>query len=178
MDGNPVATKLDGRAIPVDPGEHHLRFTHEGDAPIEQTAVVREREKGRSVVVEFGADKGEDKTPAPAPERGRSILPYVFGGVGAIATGSFLYFGISGSSDAGNLRSTCAPRCSDSAVSDVRRKLLIADISLGVGVVSLGVAAALLLFGGHHDEPEPPAPVSLDIVPVAGGHVATLRGRF
>jgi hypothetical protein len=180
MDGNPVARKLDGRPFPVDPGEHRLRFTHEGSPPIEQTAVVREREKGRAIVVQFGGadNKSEEQPPAPAPEKGHSILPYVVGGVGVIAIGSFAYFGISGSTDASNLRSTCAPHCSDSSVSDVKRKLLIADISLGVGVVSLGVAGALLLFGGHHEETEHPAPVSLDVVPVAGGQVATLRGSF
>jgi hypothetical protein len=179
MDGNQVATKLDGRAIPVDPGEHHLRFTHEGADPIEQTAVVREREKGRTIVVEFGgAPKSEETAPAPPPAKGPSLLPWIIGGVGVVGMGSFVYFGISGSTDASNLRNTCAPHCSDASVSDVKQKLLIADISLGVGVVSLGVAGALLLFGGHHEEPEHPAPVSLDVVPVPGGQVATLRGSF
>ncbi len=185
VDGSTVATRLDGRPIPVDPGEHRLRFTHEGAAPVEQTVVLREREKGRAVVIEFVAHAAEGvgaqetgAPPAAGTGGGPPIGAYVLGGVGALALGSFAYFGVSGSSDASSLRSTCAPKCSDSSVSDVRRKLLLADISLGVGVVSLGVAGYLLLTAGHHEEPPPAASVSIDFTPVSGGQVATISGRF
>jgi hypothetical protein len=181
VDGTAVASKLDGRAVPMNPGEHHLRFTHEGSAPLEQTVVVREREKGRTIAVEFAppeAPAGEVPAPPPAEKPASPIAAYVLGGVGVLSLGSFAYFGISGSSDASNLRNTCAPHCADSSVSDVRSKLLIADVSLGVGVASLAVAGYLLFFSGHHDEPAHAARLSLDVVPTARGQAAVVTGSF
>jgi hypothetical protein len=181
VDGVTLTTKLDGRALPVDPGEHHLRFTHEGSAPVEQTVVLREREKGRSIVVQFAAqaEATPEATPAPTGGKGIPVLAYVLGGFGALSLGSFAYFGLTGQSDASTLRSSCAPHCSDSSVSNVRTKLLVADVSLGLGLVSLGVAGYLLLSSGHHDDaPAQSARVSLDVTPVAGGQVAVVSGRF
>jgi hypothetical protein len=186
IDGVKVAAKLDGRAIPVDPGEHHLRLSHEGDAAVEQTVVVREREKGRTIVVDFGGQPSQatstESSPPAAVEgkHGPPIGAWVLGGVGAVGLGSFAYFGLTGAGDASNLRNTCAPRCSTSSVSDVRQKLLIADISLGAGVVSLTVGAILLFTAGHHEEPAQPheARISVDVTPVAGGQMAVVTGRF
>jgi hypothetical protein len=179
VDGAAAASKLDGRAVPMNPGEHHLRFTHEGSAPIEQTVLVREGEKGRTIAVEFAAPGAAEEAATPsAAKPGPPIAAYVLGGVGALSLGSFAYFGISGASDASSLRSSCAPNCSDSSVSDVRRKLLIADVSLGVGVVSLAVAGYLLLTAGHHEEAARAARLSLDVVPAPGGQVAVLRSSF
>jgi hypothetical protein len=181
VDGVTMTTKLDGRALPVDPGEHRLRFTHEGSAPVEQTVVLREREKGRSIVVEFTAqpEATPERPPAPTGGKRAPVLAYVLGGFGALSLGSFAYFGFTGQSDASTLRSSCAPHCSDSSVSNVRTKLLVADISLGVGVVSLGVAGYLLLFPGNHDDaPAQSARISLDVTPVPGGQVAVVGGRF
>jgi hypothetical protein len=76
------------------------------------------------------------------------------------------------------LRNSCAPKCSDSAVSQVRTKLLVADISLGVGVVSLAVAGYLLLSAPHHEEPAHAARLTLDVIPAARGQVAVLSGTF
>src|SRR5262249_11708976 len=138
-------------------------------------------EKGRTIAVEFAAPESagaEQAAPPPAEKSTSPISAYVLGGVGVLSLGSFAYFGISGSSDASNLRNTCAPNCADSAVSDVRRKLLIADVSLGVGVVSLAVAGYLLLTAGHHEEPAHAARLSLDVVPAARGQVAVLHGAF
>jgi hypothetical protein len=180
VDGAVVTSKLDGRPVPANPGEHHLRFTHEGSAPLEQTVVVREREKGRTIAVEFpAAENPAEEVTTPPPEKSSSPVPaFVVGGVGVLALGSFAYFGITGSNDASSLRNSCAPRCSDSSVSDVRRKLLIADVSLGVGVVSLAVAGYLLLSRSHHEEPAHAARLSLDLTPVARGQVAVLSGSF
>jgi hypothetical protein len=64
----------------------------------------------------------------------------VFGGLGVVALGVFGYFGLRGMADADHLRSTCVPACQSSDVADVRTKLVVADVALGVGVVSLAVA--------------------------------------
>lgn len=58
-DGTPFADRLDGTALPLDPGEHTFRFESEGRPAIEKTLVIREGEKARREVVVFG--------PPPAP---------------------------------------------------------------------------------------------------------------
>jgi hypothetical protein len=51
VDGAPFATALDGRAVPLDPGVHQLRFESAGMTPLDKTLVVREGEKDRRVNV-------------------------------------------------------------------------------------------------------------------------------
>lgn len=53
VDGVVVATVLDGKAIPVDPGRHTFRFEREGLAAVERQVAVKEGQKGQSVSVQF-----------------------------------------------------------------------------------------------------------------------------
>jgi hypothetical protein len=47
VDGKSLADKLDGTALQVDPGEHLFTFSATGRAPVTETLVVKEGEKGR-----------------------------------------------------------------------------------------------------------------------------------
>jgi hypothetical protein len=62
MDGEVVAQQADGKPISVDPGEHTFTFTHPGAPEQTQKLVLREGEKNRAVLIQFGdapkADKG------------------------------------------------------------------------------------------------------------------------
>jgi hypothetical protein len=122
-----------------------------------------------------------DEHPAQAAPKGAPVAAWVVGGAGLLAVGSFAYFGLSGSNEASNLRQTCAPRCADASVADVKSKLLVADVSLGAGVVSLAVAGYLLFLAPRGDGPEQStqaARVSFDVVPAARGQMAVLSGAF
>jgi hypothetical protein len=68
-------------------------------------------------------------------------LTYVAAGVGVAAIGSFAYFGLTGRSEYFDLKASCGPDCTRSAVAPTHTKLVVADISLGVSLVALGVAA-------------------------------------
>ncbi len=195
VDGKPFTDTLDGKAIPIDPGIHAFHLETAGAASIDQQVVVREGEKNRSLAVTFGPPGGAKSSeagatppaagaePPPPPAThggGPPVLTYVLGGVGVVAMGSFAFFGITGTNDASNLRSTCAPACSTSQVDSVRHKLLAADISLGVGVVAIGAAAVLWI-----THPSASASVStgstgprLDLGVLPGGGMASLGGRF
>jgi hypothetical protein len=134
LDGEPLMSALDGSAVPVDPGEHRLTFRTADGRVNEYRIVARENEKGRRVVAQFTS--GTSETPAAAnPLADVPPLAYVLGGVGVVALGSFAYFGLRG-------RSTedCAPECTRSEVDRMRTQYLVADISLGVAVASLGAA--------------------------------------
>lgn len=66
IDGKVFAEKLDGKAMPLDPGEHTLRFELAGVAPIERPIVIKEGEKNRQVSVSFKATVTVDPDPQPS----------------------------------------------------------------------------------------------------------------
>jgi hypothetical protein len=72
---------------------------------------------------------------------------WVLAGVGVVALGSFGYFGISGHARASDLKDGCGQTktCDPADVDSARSKYLVADVSLGIGVVALGAAAAVWL---------------------------------
>ena len=97
-DGAAGVEQLDGRAQPLDPGSHTLRFELAGELPVVQTIVVREGEKDRAIDVTFGAAApaaGPVAAAAPAqPDAAPSgsIAPWILGGAGLVllATGGAL----------------------------------------------------------------------------------------
>jgi hypothetical protein len=151
MDGQAIADRLSGTAIPLDPGTHVFRFELEGYPPIEQRVLVRVGEKNRRVAVSFGADEAADGTVSSTAEAeadadvvakglDKRTVSYALAGLGAAALGSFAFFALTGKSDENDLRDRCSPNCPESDVDSVRTKYLVADISLGVGIASLGAA--------------------------------------
>ena len=166
VDDHQVATKVDGSPIAVDPGEHTLRVEAPGHAPVTQRLILRVSERNRLVRVVF-QDGPKPAAPVGPPrptteEHARStessssgtpVLAIVLTGVGVVALGSFGYFGLTSKSDLSKLRSDCAPFCDQSQLDDVKSRMLIADVSLGVGIVSLGVAAVLFLTHGGGKAP-------------------------
>ncbi len=173
VDARPFALRLDGKALEIDPGEHVFRFVPQRGQPLEQRVVIREGEKAREwTVVLREAAPGPAPTPAqataspagaasteagppPAPSRPIPVVAYVLAGVGAVALGSFAYFGLSGRSEQSNTLDSCKPACSPSQRDDVLQKYIIADVSLGISVVALAAAAVVVL-----TRPSRPNPVS------------------
>jgi hypothetical protein len=179
LDGEPLVSRLDGLSVPVDPGLRTFRFEHVGSTPIEQKFLIREGQKGRPISVVFDPRPLEKPKPPVAPRR-RFRVPVgtvVFGGAGLVALGSFAYFGIVGRNEASELGDGCGrdKSCTESQVSPVRTKLLVADISLGVAIVSLG--AATYTFFVRTDAKPAPA-VSADVGIGPGGARLSVRTRF
>jgi hypothetical protein len=149
IDGEPTASELDGRAVPVDPGEHTFRFEPKGGPPAEMRVLVFEGEKSRPIVATLepaapppqGAHDKPPPGPASRPEPAPPKWPIVaLGVVGVVALGTFTYFGLSGVSARNDLEK-CRGSCPDGDVDAVQRKFIIADVSLGISVVSLAAAA-------------------------------------
>ena len=207
LDGQPLLDRLTGSQTQVDPGPHRFRFETAGMPPIEETFVISERQKGRVVQAKFGAATSASNanpsavSSAPssgAPSSGADaespphrasppVAAYIVGGAGVLALGSFAFFGLKGYSDYKNLKDSCDPNCAKSDTDSVKTKFLIADISLGVGVVALGVATYLFLAAPRakesaHDKEERAANASLAnhavVTPVHGGWLAGYETRF
>ena len=190
MDGKPLAGSVDGKPLFVDPGAHVFRFEAEGHAPMEQDVVMHASEKGRAIDVQFGPgggavaplprSAGNGARGSPAPEAGDApAWAWVLAGVAVVAFGTEAYFGVSGLSDRSNLEAQPCARtatCNSGSVQAVRNKFAVADVALGVGVVSAVVSAYLFL--SHGAPARKPETGHVDLTPVPGGGVAVVGGSF
>lgn len=69
VDGQPVAERLDGDAVALDPGEHTVRFEMTGAEAVEQKVTIRQGEKNRRLAVLF------KKASPPPPAPSTAVLP-------------------------------------------------------------------------------------------------------
>jgi hypothetical protein len=147
IDGKPPA-EMSTRAVRLDPGSHTFVFQREGSADVKQQVMLREGEK-REVLATFGAppDTSSPTTPATSTatvsERPVPVAAWLAGGVSGLALISFATFGTLGVMDRGT--DHCDTGCPSDQKSGIDAKFLVADVSLGVGVVALAVAAWLYL---------------------------------
>lgn len=152
VDGGTVASRLDGKAVPVEPGQHGVRFQWGADV-VDTSIVVLEGEKFRRVAARFPPrSAGPPHTSSAANDAPRSTaaaaLPWVFGGVSVVSLGGFAVFGLTGLSEVNKLYD-CKPNCSPDDVDRARTKYRVADVFLAVAVVAAGVATFFALRGGE-----------------------------
>jgi hypothetical protein len=67
MDGRAFAERLDGTAVPADPGEHTFVFEAAGQLPVTARFVLHEGEKSRRELITIGQKAAEPPPPPPAP---------------------------------------------------------------------------------------------------------------
>jgi len=151
LDGVRLVERLDGRSIRVDPGQHTLVFARAaGGPPLRQTYLFVQGERDRKIAVRFPPSNATEASRVLAePPRKASPLPLVVSGsVAFLGLAGFTAFGLSGKSDLSALDdSRCAPACDPADLDRVRTKLIVADVSLAVGVVSLGFFTYFLVRG-------------------------------
>ncbi len=154
LDGAPIADKLTGIAVDVEPGEHAFRFDRADGKSIEQKVLVVEGEKNRKVVADFSTlvpkepthvSTERDLARPPPSEKKISPLVFVAGGVALVAGASFAYFALHGKGTEHDLQKSCEPHCTDSDVKPIKTDYLVADISLGVGLVALAAVVVLVV---------------------------------
>lgn len=186
--GKPMVVHNDDDPLELDPGEHRFEVKIPGAAPAQRRIVLQPGEKNRLVRVLFplattptptaAPATAQAPTPPPKPEAKTSSLPYVFLGVGALGVSGFAALGILGMNRETDLRGQCAPNCDKDELSSIRAQYLAADISLGVGLVALGIGTVLWLF-------EPPMPARtvggnwrLGLAPTPWGATGQLQRSF
>ena len=220
-DGELLASHLDGRGLPLDPGMHELSFSTKdlgvfatekvmavqgqrnrliavatrkaapaiaasASAPRENvTAEVEERASGGrenptppSEPTPPPQATTEPDSPAPAPRRGRSPLPFVIGGVGLASIGAGVLLTVWGNQDNAAM-SSCRPNCIPNDVTYVRQMYLASDIALGAGLGAVALAG-VLFFTGRSSSDHRPAQTAygIDVRPAPSGGVVSLRGAF
>lgn len=159
LDGNPIADRLEGRAIAVDPGSHTLRFEAGGQSR-EQSLVVREGEKSRVVSVVLGEPKPvqpvvttvvqpplvaviEPRAPA---SRAPSAATWVFGALGLATLAASGVVGALSLARRQSLYDSCgaAGQC---AQSDVDQVYLMYDLAYaGAAIGGVFLLTGVVLF--------------------------------
>ena len=200
LDDKLIAERAAGLPVRLDAGEHVLRFVSADGRTIERSIIIRAGQKNRRLVVRFAeaplpvrpapagaSEPKESPHPAheePAREQDSSAkasavkrpIGYGLLTLGAAGFVSATYFGLDAKSDERDLMDTCAPNCAQSDVDPMRRKYLVSDISLGVGVVAAGVGVWLLVSGDGESADASSAWV--DVSPTVGGGVVAGGGTF
>src|SRR5262249_20298463 len=137
IDGARVAVRLDGTAVPVDPGEHTLHFEADGFLPVDPELVARAGGKARLVSARPAPAAPPEPARAPAPvvardtgpassSGGPPALAFVAGGVAIAALGLAAYFEVDSLNRYASLKDSCAPThaCTQSDVDAITRERL------------------------------------------------------
>ena len=184
VDGRPLADKLAGMALAVDPGRHTFTFEAAGQPVVTQELVLSEREQGRQVTVVIGRPLAASSTTAavdePAPHGiSRRTVGLIVGGVGVGAVITGAVFGLLASSAKSDYQNNCgshigAPpnQCNATGVSGHDDASTKAALSTGffIGGGVLAAAGAVLWFTGGPGKPG----AAVAVTP--GG--ALVRGEF
>jgi hypothetical protein len=187
LDGHPFTQVLDGKPLPLDPGEYEFVFSVPGREPVRRSLVVGTGDKYRQVQVVFPAPRPAAR-PAPSPATsvevevdatpsGKSVptMSFVLGGIGIVGLGTFAGLRIVGNGDFDDMKQGCAPTCAESDVSDLRQKFVLSNVALGVGA---GATAGALLWYFLAPSGASSPPVALAPSGHGQGVVASAKGTF
>jgi hypothetical protein len=179
LDGSVITQKLDGTPVQIDPGVHMLKLEAAGETPIEKQVVIAEGEQNRVLDFSFGGASEGGGSPAPAHKRGFPIVPTIVAGVGVVAFGMFATFGLMGTGEFNDAKKGCAPNCTNSMVDPIRTKLIVADVSLAIGIASaIGATVLYILhFSGGSSE-KATALRSFGAAPIPGGAYGSFGYKF
>jgi hypothetical protein len=154
LDGALRTAELDGRPWPVDPGQHLLRFEHEGARPIERRVILAETEKNRRIELWFERSAPAPPQPVAAPAAPRTdaaqIVTWTAVGVGAAALVVGVVTGGIALDERAGLDERCpAGSCSWDELERYRDAVTLARVStlafIGAGAgLSIGLLTQLL----------------------------------
>jgi hypothetical protein len=194
VDGEVVREALDGKAAPIDPGPHKVRFETTGAPPIEQDVIIRQGEKDRRLVVSFKPQEavpparpaGPRAIPLAEPTAGSApVWPWAVGGVGLAALGVAVGFGIDGllatatlSNNCGSAPGNCTSagvvaRTGDTLDSLNGRKNRGFGVFIGAGLAGIGgvVAGSVGLKRNRRPRQSAARDGALLVVPFAGSRL-------
>jgi len=176
-----IASKIDGRAIPVDPGVHELTFYKGDDVIARKKLVILQGQHNRVITASLRpetphtvAAHTDDAGPlrvtrAATPRRGSYVPSYLVLGLGATSIGGAALLTTWGRADNKRL-ADCTPNCPQASVDHIHRLYMGADISLGVGITAIAVGSWLAWRTHSHH--------ALAVQPTASGFLASFSGAL
>jgi hypothetical protein len=192
-DGKPFATRLDGKALLVNPGSHVFRFESATLPPVERPIVVAEGEKNRLVVTDLTmptapppSEPSVAASPAPRDRvngDGLFVPGVVFAGIGVAALTPMSVLWVTGTHDIHEMRTTCAPAaggggCPADRVDSDRTKLVVGDVFMGIAAAGIATGAVLIVVSSYPAADERPASLRVEASPLNGGAYVSATGRF
>jgi hypothetical protein len=158
VDGQPLVSKLDGQAVPIDPGRHVFQFSMQNGTELDQGAIIREGVKDQSVNVVLGSAVSRSPRPlagvpgvvgggSPAPEsRVWNTVGWVLGGSGLLGLAVGGAFGAVAIHDNDSASCNASKQCLPGPLSDARTAAVGSDIGFIAGglLVAGGVTLVLL----------------------------------
>jgi hypothetical protein len=182
VDGRPLAERLNGSPIVVDPGDHVFTFAAAGQSSLVEHLVVSPQDKGRREPVTLGRADGPRSEPEPSAARAglglQRALGLTLGGVGLAAIGVGSVFGALTFSAWSSAKNACGASGTNSclasnaatATSDrnsAETEGTISTIAFVAGGLLVAGGATLFFTAGH-------APSRVAVVPVVGPGTAGL----
>ncbi len=183
MDGVPLASRLSGDPLDVDPGEHTFTLEPEHGATVTLKLLINVGEKNRLVPVAIrDAAAPATEPPATPPvvdgKRGSLVPGIVIGALGVVSLGVSIGLYVSANGGIDTLRTTCAPNCSPASVSSLRTQGVVSDVAFGVGIAALGGAGLAILLRPSGKAEGAAQGASVILAPTPGGGVAGVAVRF
>ena len=194
IDGELLTEKLEGVALSTDPGAHTFTFEVPGQPVVSKQLVIREGQKDRREVVQFGRAPqdsaptasssvtmaGPSQGPAKSAEApnegsgGQRVAAYVAGGIGVVGLAVGAIFGLQAMSKHSEASNACPAACADQngvkLWDDARAAGNVSTIGFIVG--GIGIAGGAVLFFTSK-------PSSSSSVQVGAGPTSVrLRGTF
>ncbi len=147
MDGAVIATRLDGRAVEVNPGLHTFVFQGRDGTRTEAKVAIKEGAKAQAVAIVLGQPKVK---PDRLSGRTMRILGYSAGGLGVISLGIGGFFGLRAIVKNDESKNDCDAQdvCRDAGLqarNDAQSAAAVSTIAVGVGGVLLAGGVALVL---------------------------------
>jgi hypothetical protein len=194
VDGQPFAEKLDGRALPINPGAHAFHFVATDGTVVDRSVVVAEGESNHQIAVVIGPVPPPAAVVAPAPTAaarepegpGPSKGPWrtvgwVLGGAGIVGLGVGFGLGAVAMGDKNSAHCNGAGQCLPGPLGDARSAATGADVAVAVGAAFVAAGLALVIFApAASPEREGQAPATehlaarVGLAPSAGAHGGSL----
>ena len=181
--GRVIASRADGRAVELDPGMYVLRFTAAGFNAQEARIVVREAEKSRilRIVLRPLTSAAPASHPAQISSRTIPLASYILAGVALGGGAVFAYAGLRSNALASRFDERgCSSAATNSECQDLASSgelhSNVANISLAVGVASLG--AAVLIYALTPPTLRPADAPLTSLTPMRGGALLQWGTRF
>jgi hypothetical protein len=202
VDGAPLTARLDGAAVPLNPGPHAFHFELADGTSADQQVMVREGGKDQSIAAVLhraGAPEAPPLAAAPIPTTalpatpppsdgasqglgGMRIAALVVGGAGVVGVGVGSYFGLVAMSKKHDSDAQCpggsSGPCSGTGVSlskDAESAGNASTIAFAVGLAALAGGAVLWLVAPTSAKS---VAVSMGAGVAAGGPTVSVGGRF
>jgi hypothetical protein len=137
--GSLLLSQLGAEGLSMNPGRYRFALVGPDGRKTERDVLLREGEVNRRVDVVFvppAAPGMAPESPPPAPQTIWTLPVTISAVIAATGLALFGFFAITGKSI-----ESCRPACTRSEVDQLRRDYLVADVSLGVAVVSAATGA-------------------------------------